>query len=95
MSWPRCNEEVTVKQKLIKIQSPLLSRSFPRPSLQYSSFSDRILLLLEIRKDFTLAIRWIDSHLNTGFVPPMTERFQFVNVSSANDYDEKYKVGER
>ena len=77
MSWPRCNEEVTVKQKLIKIQSPLLSRSFPRPSLQSSS-SERIVLVLQIGKNRTVAIRWIDSHLKIGFVPTMTERFQFV-----------------
>ena len=33
---------------------------------------------MEIGKDFTIAIRWIDSHLKTGFVPTMTERFQFL-----------------
>ena len=48
---------------------------------QYSSFSERILLVLEIGKDFAIAIRWIDSHLKTGFVPTMTERFQFVIIS--------------
>ena len=42
-------------------------------------FSERIILLVKIGEDFTIAIRRKDSHLKTGFVPTMTERFQFVN----------------
>ena len=56
-------------------------------------FSERILLLLEIGKDFTIAIRWIDSHLKTGFVPTMTERFQFIDNS--RDLDAILKASAR
>ena len=85
LKWPQTKmlriSDTIFRSSSVTQQTPLLSRSFPRPSLQSSS-SERIVLVLEIEKNGTVAIRWIDSHLKTGFVPTMTERFQFVFLPS-------------
>ena len=41
------------------------------------------MLIVKIGENFTVAIRTKDSHLQTGFVPMMTERFQFVLLTTS------------